>query len=332
MLQNIDACAGERVSGRSAEDATAGARAAAAIGEGEEAIEAVAGDGGLRWARGRQTYRCRCNACESAGGGIDAGDGAGVARSEEGRGYKSARTGRRGNSVQFTLATVWGKRDVARYAQAESPKSCCTNFGSQEGDCFPFMIYPSSPQPSSSPSAGDRCRAVKRRVCCCAELFQEKSHECTVCRHAVTPRFSLLTTIDLSGCKANTVPFADTRPCIRARCGWPHSCAPLPICTEAIILRRRESDALATIVRAQLWPCTNISMVTQAPDRSWCSIQRAELHSPPTVASMSGTAKQPRCTPLQQKCCRCTVSVCHSGIRRQSEVGPSQQSNNHAYR
>jgi hypothetical protein len=204
MLQNIDACAGERVSGRSAEDATAGARAAAAIGEGEEAIEAVAGDGGLRWARGRQTYRCRCNACESAGGGIDAGDGAGVARSEEGRGYKSARTGRRGNSVQFTLATVWGKRDVARYAQAESPKSCCTNFGSQEGDCFPFMIYPPSPQPSSSPSAGDRCRAVKRRVCCCAELFQEKSHECTVCRHAVTPRFSLLTTIDLSGCKANT--------------------------------------------------------------------------------------------------------------------------------
>jgi hypothetical protein len=114
MLQNIDACAGERVSGRSAEDAMARARAAAAIGGCRQAIEAVAGDGGLMYARaGRLTdadaMLVNPRVVESM-----LVEEAGVAWSEEGQGYKSVRTGRRGNSVQFTLATVWGKRDVAR--------------------------------------------------------------------------------------------------------------------------------------------------------------------------------------------------------------------------
>jgi hypothetical protein len=205
------------------------------------------------------------------------------------------------------------------------------------GNCVPYdlSILTAAVLDSSSPSAGDGAVPVRRRVCCCAELFQEKSHErvaCTVCRHAVTPRFSLLTTIDLSGCKANT--------CAVCRYASMHTRS----LWLAAFLRatanmhrgnhfaRRESDALATIVRAQLWPCTNISMVTQAPDRSWCSIQRAELHSPPTVASMSGTAKQPRCTPLSRSAAVAQFQLTMLNLWRQCEVGRSQQqSNNHAH-
>jgi hypothetical protein len=104
----------------------------------------------------------------------------------------------------------------------------------------------------------------------------------------------------------------------------------------AIILRRREIcawlEAEAECGRHQsrvVWPCTHhfpwkprrlTHAARMGSTRDWPSVERAELHNPPSVTSWLRAQRSQSCIPcLRGGLCCCTVSAATLG-RRQSEV------------